>query len=293
MDNKQLLSSNYDRIAQSIDFIKRNFRGQPSLDQMAQEAGMSPFHFQRIFSEWAGVSPARFVQYLSVNYARQILKRPHASLFDATHETGLSGTGRLHDLFVKIEGMTPGSYKNGARGLTICYEFVDTLFGTALIASTDRGICHLSFFEDRDLALQELRTQFPEAYFMQSSGPFHQEVLQALKPVGNNIKAVRLHLRGTPFQLKVWQALLGIPLGGLSTYGYVSAAIGHPKASRAVGSAVGENPVAFLIPCHRVIRSGGQYGEYRWGSTRKSALIAWEAAQLERSPEVEYDSNQQ
>lgn len=293
MNEDASLSLNYRRIAQSIDFIKENFRAQPSLDQMATEAGLSPFHFQRLFSEWAGVSPGRFVQYLSINYARQVLKRPQASLFDAAYETGLSGTGRLHDLFVKIESMTPGDYKNGARGLTIYYDFADTLFGKALIASTDKGICHISFFDEEDSALLELRKQFPEAQLIQSRGRFHEDVLQALKPYDNTPGEIRLHLRGTPFQLKVWQALLSIPSGQLSTYGSISTAIGHPNASRAVGSAIGDNPVAFLIPCHRVIRGGGQYGEYRWGSTRKSALIGWEAAQLNRLVETENDGDKQ
>ena len=274
-------SINYQRIAVAIDYIKTHFKEQPNLDEVAQRVHLSPFHFQRLFTDWAGVSPKKFLQYLTVDYARQILKEKQTTLFDAAFETGLSGTGRLHDLFVKIEGMTPGEYKNGGEDLVISYDFSTTIFGKVIIAATGKGICHLAFGDEEENALKVLKDRFPNAVYIQQRVPLHEDALQALDHNQDDMHTIKLHLKGTAFQLKVWEALLHIPSGRLSTYSGIAGLIESPKAMRAVGSAIGDNPVAYLIPCHRVIQSGGTIGQYAWGSTRKTAMIGWEAAQAE------------
>lgn len=280
MNGTETQNENYQRIAHAIDYLKTHFKEQPSLDDVAQQVNLSPFHFQRLFTDWAGVSPKQFVGYLSVDYAKRILGTGQATLFDAAHETGLSGTGRLHDLFVKVEGMTPGEYKKGGEDLIINYQFVETLFGKALIASTAKGVCYLAFLGKEEAAIKDLRGKFPKAVFVDSSDDHQRSALDFFTGADNTIKEIKLHLKGTHFQLKIWEALLKIPMGGLSTYGEVARVSGHASASRAVGTAVGDNPVAFIIPCHRVIRSEGTYGQYRWGPVRKSALIGWEAAKV-------------
>jgi len=273
---------NYQRIADAINYIRTNFRDQPNLDDIAEKVNMSPFHFQRMFTDWAGISPKKFLQYLSVEYAKGILKEKQATLFDAAFETGLSGTGRLHDLFINIEGMTPAEYKNGGMALQINYSFADSPFGNILVASTYKGICYLAFADDRDEAFKGLQTQFPNARYNQVVDHVQQEAMFIFQKDWSKLSNIKLHLKGTPFQLKVWEALLRIPMGGLETYGSLAKGIQSPNASRAVGSAVGDNPVAFLIPCHRVIKSTGEFGGYHWGPTRKSAIIGWEAAQVHK-----------
>jgi AraC family transcriptional regulator, regulatory protein of adaptative response / methylated-DNA-[protein]-cysteine methyltransferase len=270
----------FDRIAQAIDYLKQHFREQPSLDAVAEQVHLSPFHFQRLFTEWAGVSPKKFVQYLSLDYAKQVLQQRGATLFDAAEASGLSGTGRLHDLFVHIEGMTPGEYKQGGAALSINYSFAESPFGDMLVASTGKGICHMAFADDAAAALATLRAQFPEAQFRQMTDTLQQHALYIFTQDWTKLPEIRLHLKGTPFQLKVWETLLKIPMGQLSTYGHIAQQIGNSKASRAVGSAVGDNPVAFLIPCHRVIQSSGAIGGYMWGPVRKSAMIGWEAVRV-------------
>lgn len=270
--------TDYDRIATAITFIRENFREQPSLDAVAEKVHLSPFHFQKLFSDWAGVSPKKFLQYLSVEYAKGLLKEKRATLFDAAFETGLSGTGRLHDLFIKIEGMTPGEFKNGGEDLNIHFSYSETPFGNIIIASTTKGICYLAFYDEKMIAFEELKKKFPNAGYEQMSD-FHQaKALTFFNRNWNEPSAINLHLKGTPFQIKVWEALLKIPMGRLSTYSTIAASINNLKASRAVGSAVGDNPVAYLIPCHRVIRSTGEFGQYHWGTTRKTAMIGWEAS---------------
>jgi AraC family transcriptional regulator of adaptative response/methylated-DNA-[protein]-cysteine methyltransferase len=202
------------------------------------------------------------------------------TLSDAAFDTGLSGTGRLHDLFVHIEGMTPGEYKNGGTSLVINYSFAGSPFGKILIASTSRGICYLAFADEETHALEELRKMFPNASYRNLSDTLQQKALSFFSLDWRNPDQIRLHLKGTSFQLKVWEALLKIPMGKLSTYGTIAGYINKPAASRAVGSAIGDNPVAFLIPCHRVIQSTGAFGQYHWGSVRKTAMIGWEAAQF-------------
>ncbi len=274
---------NYDRIAKSIEFIKQNFKEQPSLNEIAESANLSPYHFQRMFTEWAGVSPKKFMQFMSLKYAKLLLRERGNSLFDTALATGFSSTGRLHDLFIKIEGMTPGEYKNGGENLTIDYSFAESPFGKIIVASTSKGICHMAFIEDEREALIQLTSQFPNASYVEKEHATHTEVLSIFQLDWSNSKRIKLHLQGTPFQLKVWQTLLTIPMGHVDTYGSVAKKIGKPSASRAVGSAIGSNPVAFLIPCHRVIQSSGQLGGYMWGQTRKTAILGWEASQINAS----------
>jgi AraC family transcriptional regulator of adaptative response/methylated-DNA-[protein]-cysteine methyltransferase len=270
------MMQNFDRIAKAIAYISAHFKEQPDLEKIAANVHLSPFHFQRLFTEWAGVSPKKFTQYLSIGYAKSILREN--PLTDVAFETGLSGTGRLHDLFISIEGMTPGEYRNGGESLLIRYSYYDCQFGKVLIASTDKGICFMAFEDDEDNALQELHMLFPNAGFIHQTDKLHQISLSFIHHYNQKEEKIPLHLKGTPFQLKVWEALLKIPMGDLTTYGHLARKIDHAGASRAVGSAVGENPVAFLIPCHRVIQQSGIIGQYRWGSYRKTAMIGWEAA---------------
>ncbi len=271
--------TDYERIEKAIHYLQENFTRQPDLDEVAKQVHISPYHFQRMFKEWAGVSPKKFLQYISAEHAKTLLKQ-NMSLSDVSYETGLSGTSRLHDLFISIEGMTPGEYKNGGEQLHINYSYAESPFGNIIVASTAKGICHLAFADDEKLALEELKRIFPKASFRQVVDTIQQNALFIFTQDWKNLAAIKLHLKGTAFQLKVWETLLKIPLGGLSTYSSIAAAAGNEKASRAVGTAVGDNPVAFLIPCHRVIKSSGSIGQYHWGSNRKTAIIGWESAKV-------------
>jgi len=271
--------TNYKRIAAAIEYIQANYTSQPSLEEIAEKISLSPHHFQRLFTEWAGVSPKKFLQYITIAQAKMLLQQNGFPLFDTAIETGLSGTGRLHDLFIQIEGMTPGEYKNGGENLVINFSFAESPFGNILVASTSKGICHMAFSDDQEAALQELKRCFPNAQYCQMVDLFQQNALFIFTHDWTKLNMIKLHLKGTAFQLKVWETLLKIPPGKLATYGTIAKEIESPKASRAVGSAIGDNPVAFLIPCHRVIQSTGAFGEYHWGSTRKTAIIGWEAAQ--------------
>src|ERR1700752_4481592 len=210
---------NYQRIAEAINYIKLNFKEQPNLDEVAEKVHLSPFHFQRMFTDWAGISPKKFLQYLSVEYAKGILKEKQATLFDATFETGLSSTGRLHDLFINIEGMTPAEYKNGGKALVINYSIAESPFGNILVASTPKGICHLAFADNQEEALGGLHQQFPNARYHQMVDHIQQEAMFIFQKDWSKLSNIKLHLKGTPFQLKVWEALLRIPMGGLETYG--------------------------------------------------------------------------
>ena len=269
----------YNRIAGAIEFLKLNYKRQPGLEEVAAHVHLSPFHFQRMFKDWAGVTPKQFLQYLSVEHAKSVLQTKQASLFDTAMETGLSGTGRLHDLFVKMEGMTPGEYKNGGEELQINYSFAQTPFGMLLIASTCKGVCYMAFADDdQQTALNTLQSRFPKASYVHLIDEYQQDALFIFTQDWNRINEIKLHLKGTAFQLKVWETLLKVPVGGLTTYARLAGSLNNPNACRAVGSAVGDNPVAFLIPCHRVIRSTGEIGQYHWGSLRKNAIIGWEAA---------------
>lgn len=272
---------NYNRIAEAIGYIKQNFKQQPTLDKVAEEIHLSPHHFQRLFTDWAGVSPKKFLQYISVEHAKNILKDKQATLFDAAFETGLSGTGRLHDLFVNIEGMTPGEYKNGGESLSINYSYAESPFGNILVASTAKGICHMAFADNEDEAFEALQQHYPNARYKQMLDMLQQNALYIFTHDWKKLNKIKLHLKGTDFQLKVWETLLKIPMGQLSTYGNIAEEIKNPNASRAVGTAIGSNPVAFLIPCHRVIQSTGLFGGYMWGPVRKTAIIGWEASKVE------------
>jgi AraC family transcriptional regulator of adaptative response/methylated-DNA-[protein]-cysteine methyltransferase len=270
---------NYDRIAQAIDYIKNNFKKQPNLDEIAESVNLSPFHFQRLFTEWAGTSPKKFLQYISVEHAKRILKGDQqATLFATAYETGLSSTSRLHDLFITIEGMTPAEFQQEGKNLSIHYHFAESPFGKLIVASTNKGICHMAFNDDENLAINNLKVNFPNASFQNKSDPIQQNALFIFQNDWKNLPEVKLHLKGTDFQLKVWQTLLKIPMGQLVTYGSIAQKIENPNASRAVGTAIGSNPIAFLIPCHRVIQSTGTFGGYMWGNTRKTAIIGWEGA---------------
>lgn len=279
MDGQQLM--NYNRIAEAIDFIHNNFKKQPKLEEVASRINLSPFHFQRLFNEWAGTTPKKFLQYISVEHAKKLLKEQQATLFETAFETGLSGTGRLHDLFVKIEGMTPAEYKNGGKNISINYSFTDSLFGKMIMASTPKGICWIAFQNDEKKALDELKSNFPNASVEHGMDSMQKNALNIFHHDWSNIHEIKLHLKATVFQLKVWESLLKIPMGKLSTYGKVAEEIGSPKASRTVGTAIGSNPVALLIPCHRVIQSTGNFGGYMWGNTRKTAIIGWESAKID------------
>lgn len=271
---------NYNRIAEAIDYIKTNFRQQPNLDEVAEKVHLSPFHFQRLFTEWAGTSPKKFLQYISVENAKTLLTKTQATLFETACETGLSGTSRLHDLFINIEGMTPAEYKNGGKNLHINYSFDESPFGNLIVASTGKGICYMAFNNNEQKALAELINKFPNASFERKSDFFQQNAMLIFKDDWSKLRQIKLHLKGTDFQLKVWEALLKIPMGQLLTYRSVARQIDKSNASRAVGTAIGSNPVAFLIPCHRVIQSTGTFGGYMWGNTRKTVMIGWEGAKI-------------
>ncbi|MDF9798103.1 AraC family transcriptional regulator of adaptative response/methylated-DNA-[protein]-cysteine methyltransferase [Catalinimonas alkaloidigena] len=275
-------ATNFDRITEAIAYIQQNFKEQPSLEEVAEHVHLSPYHFQRIFTEWAGVSPKKFLQFITLKHAKKLLKEQQSSLFDTAYESGLSGSGRLHDLFVRIEGMTPGEFKNGGENLSIHYSYVESPFGKMLIASTSKGVCHIAFADDEGAALQGLKAKFPAAVYTQQMDAVLENIRLIFTHDWDKIHEIKLHLKGTDFQLKVWETLLRIPSGQLATYGSIARQIERPKASRAVGTAIGDNPVAYLIPCHRVIQSSGLFGQYHWGSVRKAAMIGWEAVKAEQ-----------
>ena len=271
---------NYSRIAEAISYIKENFKEQPGLEQIAEHVNLSPFHFQKMFTDWAGTTPKKFLQYISTEYAKKLLKENQASLFDAAFETGLSGTSRLHDMFVTFEGMTPAEYKNGGKSLAINYSFAESPFGSLIVASTTKGVCYMAFEDDQEKAFDHLIRKFPNAAFARKLDINQQNALFIFQNDWGKLSQIKLHLKGTAFQLKVWESLLKIPMGRLSSYGAIAERIGFPGASRAVGTAIGSNPIAFLIPCHRVIQSSGTLGGYMWGNTRKTAIIGWEGARI-------------
>ena len=273
---------NYQRIEKAITYLQQHYRDQPSLEETAAKVHLSPYHFQRVFSEWVGISPKQFVRFLSLEHAKEVLSSQKNTLFDASYEAGLSGTGRLHDLFISVEGMTPGEYKNKGASLDIRYSLGYTPFGNALVASTAKGICHLEFVEEEQQAVNALKLHFPEADLSYQKDHLQEQALSIFQQDWQQTHKIKLHLKASPFQLKVWQALLKIPAGSLATYSDIARFIDQPKSCRAVGNAIGNNPVAYLIPCHRVIQASGQFGNYRWGSGRKSAMIGWEACHAQQ-----------
>lgn len=253
------------------------------LADLAKRAGLSPFHFQRVFRRWAGVSPKRFQQYLALNRAKTTLAQA-GSVLDAAYDAGLSGPGRLHDLFIALEAMSPGEYAAAAAGLVIRYGFHPTPFGDGLFLATDRGLCGLGFVtpgaKTRDETLADLARNWPRASLRKDAAATRPYADRIFAPRANDATPLPLWVKGTNLQVRVWEALLRIPPGETATYGDIAAALGLPRGARAVGNAVGHNAVSWLIPCHRVIRGTGIIGHYRWGSDRKRAMLAWEAARL-------------
>lgn len=269
----------YRRIEKAILFLEKNAHRQPDLKEIARMVRLSEYHFQRLFRRWAGISPKRFLQLLTIERAKRAMKNS-GSLLDVTHETGLSSAGRLHDLFVKIEAMTPGEFRKQGERLKIRYGFHPSPFGECLVAVTGRGICNLAFVQEggRNWAVGNLKMQWKNAEVLEDTSAtkvYRDRIFGSAKPDS----LLPLHLKGTNFQIKVWQALMKIPRGAVASYGEIARRIGKPKAVRAVGNAVARNPVAFLIPCHRVIRKTGAVGGYRWGIARKKAILAWEGAE--------------
>lgn len=277
MENQEY---DYNRIASAIDYIHNNFKDQPQLEEVAEAVHLSPYHFQRMFTNWTGISPKKFLQYLTTRFAKDMMKGGNYSISTVTYKAGLSGSSRLHDLFVSIEGMTPGEYNSRGRKLRITYGFYDTFFGQVLIATTSKGICSLFFTNnDENQALTDLMNEWPEA-LLDRDDQAHIFLVRSIFEKQNAGKdKIRLNIKGTPFQLKVWEALLRIPEGAMASYDQVAEMIWRPKASRAVGSAIGKNPVALLIPCHRVIKKVGGIGNYHWGEQRKRAILTWEHCQ--------------
>jgi AraC family transcriptional regulator of adaptative response/methylated-DNA-[protein]-cysteine methyltransferase len=290
METNLELSLHYRLIEQAIQYIETNVHRQPELDEIASAIGLSEYHFQRLFTRWAGISPKRFIQFLTKEHAKELLARSE-NLLDTTHQVGLSGLGRLHDLFVNTEAVTPGEYKSHGAGLTIRYGLHPTPFGKCLIATTERGICHLGFVQTSEgSAIDNLVADWKQAKMnedYESTAPLIARIFPntptrlSLAPETDSAfnkadQRLSLHLRGTNFQIKVWEALLNVPVGSATTYEHIAAQIGNPNAVRAVGTAVGHNPIAVLVPCHRVIRKAGEFGNYRYGSARKKALLTRE-----------------
>ncbi len=274
------INMDYFRIEKVIHYLEEHFQEQPGLEELADYLNLSPYHFQRLFKRWAGISPKRFLQFLTIEYAKKLLTEHH-SVLDATYESGLSGPGRLHDLFVTIDAVTPGDFKLKGSGLQICYGIHPTPFGECLLAVTGRGVCGLSFITDsgKEEAVSELKDRWERAKLKQSpqkTKPWIDRIFHS--DSRNDRDSISLFFKGTNFQIKVWEALLRIPTGFVCTYEDIASYIGQPKAARAVGNAVAINPIAYLIPCHRVIRKSGGFGKYGYGTARKKAMIGWEMA---------------
>lgn len=280
------LSEDYRRIEQAIRYLEANASRQPELNEIAGAVGLSEFHFQRLFSRWAGISPKRFLQFVTKENAKALLDRS-GNLLDTTHQVGLSSLGRLHDLFVTAEAVTPGEYKSRGAGLTIRYGLHASPFGDCLIGLTERGICHFGFVQSSEGdAIDELSASWKEAELSEdrtATAPLVEPIFDLNR---RERQPLHLHLRGTNFQLKVWEALLRIEPGSVTTYGHIATMLGRPGAMRAVGNAVGQNPVPVLIPCHRVIRKMGEFGNYRYGADRKKAMLGWELARADQEIET-------
>ncbi|GAB3256870.1 methylated-DNA--[protein]-cysteine S-methyltransferase [Larkinella harenae] len=279
--NTAEVNPSYRQIARSIEYVTANFRQQPTLAEVAEHANLSDYHFQRLFSDWAGVSPKKFLQYITLDFAKERL-RGGITLAEAADETGLSGTGRLHDLFVGLEGVTPGQFKQAGEGLTVRYGIFESPFGPYLLGAIGDKITKLEFLDETEPTdeiqlASRFATDWPEAKLIHDTADLR--LLADRIFVNSERKPLRVLVKASPFQLKVWEALLRIPEGQVVSYDQIAAAIGMPLASRAVGTAIGSNPVGYLIPCHRVIRKTGLFGNYRWGAIRKTALLGWEAAQ--------------
>jgi AraC family transcriptional regulator, regulatory protein of adaptative response / methylated-DNA-[protein]-cysteine methyltransferase len=271
------MDTDYQRIEHAIRYLSEHVEAQPGLDDVSCEVGVSPFHLQRLFRRYAGISPKQFLQHLTLERAKDALDASH-SVLDASLQAGLSSPARLHDHFVTLEAITPGEYKSAGTGLQIRYGIASTPFGEIFAAHTARGICSLSFVEaDWAAALDTLRNQWPQAVFIEDNAAA-ANVAARIFETGRDDAPIRLVAAGTNFQIRVWRAILEIPFGYTTTYRQIAHAIGAPQSSRAVGNALASNPIAYLIPCHRVIHSTGAIGQYRWQPYRKRALLAWEYA---------------
>jgi AraC family transcriptional regulator of adaptative response/methylated-DNA-[protein]-cysteine methyltransferase len=271
--------NDYERVARVIRHLDEHYMEQPNLADLAASIGLSQFHFHRLFSSWAGVTPKDFLQCLTLEYVKKSL-RNGKNILGSALDAGLSGPGRLHDLCITLEGASPGEIKSGGERWTIEAGFTQSPFGKCLVAESPRGICHLSFVElgNEDADWSELQSEWPNARFRRSDCTARKIVATIFESNGNSHfrSTLRAYVKATPFQIRVWRALLQVPPGHLTTYGQLAETIGKPNASRAVGNVVGQNPLAYLIPCHRVIRSTGIVGNYRWGTIRKRAMLAWE-----------------
>ena len=273
--NLKQLSDDYLRIEQAILYLEKHHKDQPNLEDLASNIGLSEYHFQRLFTRWAGISPKRFLQFLTKENAKDLLDRSE-NLLDTTHQTGLSSLGRLHDLFVNTEAVSPGEYKSCGAGVTIRYGIHPSPFGKCLIATTNRGICHLGFIQSSEGdAIDDLVSSWNQAKMIEDYKAT-SSLMEPIFDLNYRGKPLNVHLRGTNFQLKVWEALLQIPAGTVTTYEGIASRINKPSAMRAVGTAIGHNPIAVLIPCHRVIRKVGEFGNYRYGTLRKKALLVKE-----------------
>jgi AraC family transcriptional regulator of adaptative response/methylated-DNA-[protein]-cysteine methyltransferase len=286
MTNFSQLSADYRRIEKAIRFLDDNAIRQPDLTEVAAHVGLSEYHFQRLFTRWAGISPKRFLQFLTKENAKALLSR--SSVLTATYEAGLSGPGRLHDLLVHCEAVTPGEYRTKGAGVDIAYGFHPTPFGECLLALTGRGICFLAFVDgERQSALEQLRFDWANANLREDpsiTNPVVQQIFaprQGPHPSSREPRAIVLHLRSTNFQIKVWEALLRLPSGAATSYEALADQVCSGKAARAVGNAVSRNPVAYLIPCHRVLQKAGGFGNYHYGPARKQAILGWEMAHKE------------
>lgn len=278
ISERPMFGSDYHRVSEAIRFIDAHVEDQPNLAEVAGHLGLSPFHFQRLFRRWAGITPKDFLQFLTLVRARRHLTAS-ASVLETSFQVGLSGPGRLHDLFLSVEAMTPGEFKRGAEGLEIAWAVHPTPFGDGLFSCTPRGLCGFSFIEEAASPLEELRMRWPAARLRETAqltAPIAAEVGSRMRGLATS--PLHLVLKGTPFQIQVWSALLQIPEGETTSYSRIAALAGSPSAVRAVGTALGANPIGYLIPCHRVIRNTGAIGEYRWGTQRKRMLLAVEAA---------------
>lgn len=275
------MPSDYERVERAIRYIDTGYADQPSLAEVAAHVGLSPHHFQRLFRRWAGVSPKRFLQLVTAEHARRLLRAPGSTL-DVAWTLGLSGPSRLHDLLVSVDAVTPGEFGAGGEGLDIRYGVHGSPFGPCFIAVTERGVCALHFLGDApDEPLAALRRDWPEAALREDAAGAGEALRDVFPHEPTTGQPLSVLVRGTNFQVQVWEALLRIPPGAATSYGYLAHSLGVPSGARAVGSAVGRNPIAYLIPCHRVLRASGAFGGYRWGEERKRAMLAWESAQRE------------
>lgn len=289
------LANQYTRIEQAISYIQHNMTRQPGLDEVAEHIGLSPFHFQRLFRQWAGVSPKQFLKYLNVEYAKRQL-RESSSVLETSCALGLSSPARLHDLFVTLEAVTPGEYRTGGVGLDIVYGVHSCPLGGLFLAVSPRGICKVSFVthEGIDREVAELKACWPNANLHQDNAMVKHEAGVLIDAINSeNTQPLHLLVRGTNFQINVWKAMLKIPYGSLVSYLELARQAGYPDAIRAAASAVAANPVAFLIPCHRVLRKTGHFGKYHWGTDRKKILVAYEASIIDKNINTGITDNNQ